>query len=322
MAVARLPAARAYAEHYLRQQVMSSLQSQREVAGSRLHILVALATELVLPVALVALGAMGAQAWRRSPATRWRRWAAASRRAAAPTARFRRWAAASRRASVPTKRWLALAGAGSLPLLLSPKQHRWYLLPALPFYALALAHGSRQLAVALQRAAGRATPRLGWAGAGALLLVGAASCAIAAAQPGRDADFHHDLQPPPGATGPWPPAPGSVLRTCDGRTWEDWRLHANLMRFYGLSLAPPAAVGAAVSADSPAPTPGAPAPPAARGAPGAAPTPGALLVTQRGASCAHAAGCTPLLPAAPRAYQVWACGAPAPAAYCASSDSK
>src|SRR5207237_9140729 len=46
---------------------------------------------------------------------------------------------------------LGVALAGSLPILISVKQHRWYAFPSLPFYAMAIAVVFNDVALALER---------------------------------------------------------------------------------------------------------------------------------------------------------------------------
>src|SRR5215831_5361399 len=47
--------------------------------------------------------------------------------------------------------YLGIALAGSLPILISVKQMRWYVFPSLPFYAMAIAVGFNDAALALER---------------------------------------------------------------------------------------------------------------------------------------------------------------------------
>src|SRR5262249_4780913 len=50
--------------------------------------------------------------------------------------------------------YLGIALAGSLPILISVKQKRWYAFPALPFYSLAIAVVFNDIALALERVVG------------------------------------------------------------------------------------------------------------------------------------------------------------------------
>ena len=47
--------------------------------------------------------------------------------------------------------YLGIALAGSLPILISVKQQRWYIFPSLPFYAMAIAVIFNDAALALER---------------------------------------------------------------------------------------------------------------------------------------------------------------------------
>ena len=107
------PESRAFLEAYFKYQVVKSLAGERELAGSRLSLVFHLG-EALLPslTALCVLSVFQSTRKRILPSTRIQRVGGVA---------------------------LLLALAGSAPLLVSPKQMSWYLVPSLPFYAMALA---------------------------------------------------------------------------------------------------------------------------------------------------------------------------------------
>lgn len=102
--------ASAYLSRYLGNQVMRSLAGDRAVRSSRLYIVRKLFEEALLgPILVLSLASAVAKRW---PA---------------------------KRLEPPTRLMLAIALSASLPIVVSPKQSAFYLLPSLPYYALALA---------------------------------------------------------------------------------------------------------------------------------------------------------------------------------------
>lgn len=104
------PGSRESLTRYFNQQVMAALAGRREVSGSSFAIVIEMLQGVWLPIAIVAAIMMaGARAW------------------SGPSAHDRRVALA-----------FALIGlAGTLPILVSPKQSGHYLMPAVPFFAIA-----------------------------------------------------------------------------------------------------------------------------------------------------------------------------------------
>jgi hypothetical protein len=115
-------AARAFAAGYVRDQLVPSVSGARELASCRFQLVRALAIEAVLPVALAAAGVL-----------------LAGRRAS--------------RRRVPRTCWffLALGVCAAGPFVLFRKQMDWYLAPALPLLAMALASFTGDAALSATR---------------------------------------------------------------------------------------------------------------------------------------------------------------------------
>jgi 4-amino-4-deoxy-L-arabinose transferase-like glycosyltransferase len=118
-------AARAFVSDYLSVQVLPSLVGARETAPSRFF----LAGELLAQLAVL----LGVAVAVTPPALR----------SEMPGRRSR--------AAALAKMYLAVALAGTLPFLFLRKQMSWYLMPAMPFYALAIAYRFERGGVALGR---------------------------------------------------------------------------------------------------------------------------------------------------------------------------
>jgi len=129
---------------------------------------------------------------------------------------------------------LLIALSGSLPVLFSYKQHSYYIVPALPFFALAC---SLLLCPSLSRMFDRRIPI--WKDQSFRLLyrieVGALLCIVTVSlflinTPYRDMDMFRDLQ----AISRIVPA-GSIIGIHPSE-WGDWELHAYLHRHLRISL--------------------------------------------------------------------------------------
>ena len=129
---------------------------------------------------------------------------------------------------------LLIALSGSLPVLFSYKQHSYYIVPTLPFFALAC---SLLLCPSLSRMFDRRIPLwkdqsfrlLHRIAMGALLCIGTVSLLLIN-RPYRDTDVFHDLQ----AISRIVPA-GSTIGIHPSE-WGDWELHAYLHRHLQISL--------------------------------------------------------------------------------------
>ncbi len=128
---------------------------------------------------------------------------------------------------------LALAAAGSLPLMVSPNQMGWYVFPALPFFGLAYAALGHRIGAAVEHAVATSSRvRRAVSGAAlALLCVAVAGAALGRHLVVKAKDFHHDftvqrVELPP----------RQLVSAVPGDLSRDWALVANLQRSYRASI--------------------------------------------------------------------------------------
>jgi len=119
------PAARAFFQHYWHEQILLSLGGGPGIIGTRWAPLHAVGREIAVPLLIG-----GLLTWLR------------------PWTSSQPWPAPQRRLLLC---YLGIALAGSLPLSLSLKQHRWYTFPSLAFYVLAVAVLWNNAALHLER---------------------------------------------------------------------------------------------------------------------------------------------------------------------------
>jgi len=112
-------------KRYVSQQVLASVTGERETSLSRFDVLIVVSRESLVP--FLVGGILTAAMYR---------------------LRQSRIAAIQPRLFLY---YLGIALAGSLPILISAKQRRWYAFPALPFYAMAIAVVFNDVALALER---------------------------------------------------------------------------------------------------------------------------------------------------------------------------
>jgi 4-amino-4-deoxy-L-arabinose transferase-like glycosyltransferase len=115
---------RYFFSQYVEKQVFASLSGKREIQSSRLNIVYTICCDIIVP--LVFAGLFAVIMYRLRKATR---------------------------ISINYRLllyYLCIALVGSLPILISPKQMRWYAFPSLPFYALASATVFNDVAIALE----------------------------------------------------------------------------------------------------------------------------------------------------------------------------
>jgi len=110
---------------YFSRQVIDSLYSKRETSISRFHILYTVCHDIVVPLACGGLLAVVIH-------------------------RLRKITMQSINYRLLLY-YLCIALIGSLPILISPKQKRWYVFPSFPFYALAIATAFNDIALALEK---------------------------------------------------------------------------------------------------------------------------------------------------------------------------
>lgn len=107
-----IPGAKENFSQYLERQLKPALNNKREVTvNSHFGILIKLASELIVPIALILLAGL--------------------------FSRFKNFSVSNKQQGLF---FLLIAVSASLPLMITLKQHRFYLLPSLPFYILALSH--------------------------------------------------------------------------------------------------------------------------------------------------------------------------------------
>jgi hypothetical protein len=119
------PASVQFCTRYVRQQVLASVAGARETALSRFDVLTVVSRESLVPLLLGSLLTAAMYHLRKSTIT-----------------------------SIHPRLfvyYLGIALAGSLPILISAKQKRWYAFPALPFYAMAIAVVFNDVALTLER---------------------------------------------------------------------------------------------------------------------------------------------------------------------------
>ncbi len=197
-----VPESRDSLSRYLHEQVVTALAGRREVSAGPLTIIVALVQGVLVPMGIVA-AAIGAVA------RRWERFAAGERSVAAA--------------------FLVLGLCGTLPILISPKQTGHYLMPAVPFYAIAAGAAlSPTVARLRERLCSRDAVRIVRMATGALVLgaLVAAALPVFEREPARLAQLERlAAVAPRGATAGICPA-----------TNADWGLHAWFQRRFEMSL--------------------------------------------------------------------------------------
>jgi hypothetical protein len=197
-----MPSAHDSLSRYVAEQLATALAGQRETSGSSITIVVALMQGVWLPMALaIGVFVIGARGW------------------VPPSSRDRRMAIA----------FTLIGLAGTLPMLVSPKQSGHYLMPAVPFYAIGAAALSARTVDACARrlSAGRGA-RVVRMLAAAVALGAVAAIWIPALErdPMRLADLDRLA----------PVAPrGAIVGICPAAN-ADWLLHAWMQRRFVISL--------------------------------------------------------------------------------------
>ncbi|MBM3223797.1 MAG: hypothetical protein FJZ47_08365, partial [Candidatus Tectomicrobia bacterium] len=199
------PAAVTFFTQYLQHQVLASVSGARETSGSRWLLLAVISREVLVPgLAATTLMVL-----------------------------MRRHLSVSRAAWRLCCLFLGLALAGSLPLLISAKQKRWYALPSLPFYALAIAALCHAPALHYERLlhVSRAWRRRVIMMAVGVLLVAGLWMGLEWQALRRDADFHADF-----SVQPCRMAARQVISVYPSTLATQWSLVANMQRTCKASL--------------------------------------------------------------------------------------
>jgi hypothetical protein len=189
---------------YLDGQVLASITGARGYSPTRYQVLKGLAREVPVPLAICLI--------------------------AAAILRIRaRGSGAMRNALF----FLLVALAGSLPIMVSARQHRHYLFPSYPYWALAIASLFQGVGLRLQEAIppGRRRQLL-VSGAAVMILAGAiVTWREAGTAKPRWRAFHHDTV----AQGIVLP-PRTLISVCPPELFDGWSLKADLQRIYRASL--------------------------------------------------------------------------------------
>jgi 4-amino-4-deoxy-L-arabinose transferase-like glycosyltransferase len=115
---------RYFFSQYVEKQIIASISGKREIQSSRLNILYTICRDIIVPLAFAGLFAVIMY-------------------------RLRKTTRISINYSLLLY-YLFIALVGSLPILISPKQMRWYAFPSFPFYALASATVFNDVAIAFE----------------------------------------------------------------------------------------------------------------------------------------------------------------------------
>ena len=201
------PAAFSFLTRYLRQQVVSSVTGARGMSSSRFMTLAVVSREALVPFLLG--GVLTVVLARRASRTR---------------------------GSFHTpllSMFLGLALAGSLPILISVKQQRWYAFPSLPFYALAIAVLYNAPALYCERLLQQygTWRRRACMAAMAILLIAVLWMIVEWQALRRDADFHADF-----SVQPFRIEARHIISVYPGTLATHWSLVANMQRTLKASL--------------------------------------------------------------------------------------
>jgi 4-amino-4-deoxy-L-arabinose transferase-like glycosyltransferase len=194
-------------KRYMSQQVLASVTGAREISTSRLHVFAVVGRESLVP--LLVGGTLGALVYRQ-----------------------RQTAIASVHSRLFLY-YLGIALAGSLPILVSAKQKRWYAFPSLPFYAMAIAVVFNDAALVLERwvddkkKMGNSVSVF----SAIILCIAVSLMFIEKNSPGRHRDFHADLSKQNVAL-----EERKVVSVYPTQLATHWTLVANMQRTFRASL--------------------------------------------------------------------------------------
>ncbi len=194
-------------KRYWRQQVLASVTGERETSGSHFNILKVVSRENLVP--LLAAGMLTAAMYR-------------LRQSTISAIHYRLF-------------WyyLGIALAGSLPILISAKQKRWYAFPSLPFYSLAIAVVFNDVALALERFIGDNKRRYKYITlfSSMILCIAVFLMFLEKNTLRRDKDFHRDFSEQSLII-----AERSIISVYPPSLATNWSLVANIQRKFKASL--------------------------------------------------------------------------------------
>jgi len=194
-------------KRYMNQQVLASVMGTREISASRFDILLVVSRESLVP--LLVGGILTASMYR-------------LRATMAVSVHYRLFLY-----------YLCIALAASLPLLISAKQKRWYALPSLPFYALAIGIVFNDVALRLESIVdkNRTIARYMVVFASTALLLSFLLMFTEKHALRRDKDFHADF-----SEKPFTIAERQIISAYPPSLATQWSLVANIQRTFKASL--------------------------------------------------------------------------------------
>ena len=197
-----------FLKRYWHQQVLASITGERETSASHFNILQVVSRENLVP--LLAAGMLTAAMYR-------------LRKTTVSAIQYRL-----------CLYYLGIALAGSLPILISAKQKRWYAFPSLPFYSLAIAVVFNDVALALERFIGENKRRCKYSTlfSSMILCIAVFLMFLEKNALGRDKDFHRDFSEQSLII-----AERSIISVYPKSLAMHWSLVANMQRKFKASLA-------------------------------------------------------------------------------------
>ena len=194
-------------KRYMSQQVLASVTGTREISASRSDVLIVVSRESLVP--LLVGGMLTAIMYR-------------LRKTITVSVHYRLFLY-----------YLCIALAGSLPLLISAKQKRWYALPSLPFYALAIGVVFNDMALRLEGLVdkNKTIARYIVVFASIILLLSLLLMFVEKDKLRRDKDFHADF-----STKPFTIEERKIISTYPPSLATQWSLVANIQRKFKASL--------------------------------------------------------------------------------------
>src|SRR5262245_27117311 len=196
-----------FLKRYWHQQVLASITGEREISAARFNVLKVVSRENLVP--LLTAGMLTAAMYR-------------LRQTTISAIHYRLFLY-----------YLGIALAGSLPILISAKQKRWYVFPSLPFYSLAIAVVFNDVALSLERLIGENKRRCKYSTlfSAMILCIAIFLMFLEKNALGRDKDFHSDFSEPSLMI-----AERNIISVYPKSLAMHWSLVANMQRKFKASL--------------------------------------------------------------------------------------
>jgi len=191
---------------YFNGQVLASLYGEREISTSRFNVLRAIGRDIIVPLIFIGLPTIFVY----------------RKRIMTLSINYRLLIY-----------YLGIALIGSLPLLISPKQRRWYVFPSLPFYALAIATACNDIALALEKLISQKKRANRYILLFSFIIFIASIILMFLGRNyiGRDKDFHHDF-----SLQPLTIEAREIISVYPESLENTWQLVANMQRQFTASL--------------------------------------------------------------------------------------